>query len=195
MSIGLSPLHAQLMDLFNEVTDEYHECGVDNLYIFEKFFRDAYTHPKKINLHGVTCKSGRGLSSTIMQQELQNKSKQEKVRGTVLSAELVGDSQYLSFIVVSIYDNEPVHFLSIKAESIKWEEKSRPLYDRSIGQMSTMKFLRLNVNNDYKCSMGGSDIADQICGYYRFDNWLRNQKWWHSIFWWVLQVLMVNTYK
>ena len=81
------------MALFDEVTDEYHECGVDNMYISTKFCRDAYTHPKEINLHGVTRKSGRVLPSTIMQQEPKNKDEQEKVRGTVLAAEPVGDSK------------------------------------------------------------------------------------------------------
>ena len=43
--------------------------------------------------------------------------------------------------------------------------------------------------------MGGADIADQIRGSYRFDHWLRNFKWRHSIFWWGVQVLLVNSYK
>ena len=109
------------MALFDEVTDEYHECGVDNLYMSEIFFRDAYTHLKKIKLHGVTRKSGRGLPSTIMQKEVQNKAEQEKVRGTVLAAELVDDSKCPSLIAVSVYDTKPVHFLSMKSDSIKWE--------------------------------------------------------------------------
>ena len=46
-SAGLSPLHARLMALFDDVTDEYHGCGVDKLYMSAKFFRDAYNHTKK----------------------------------------------------------------------------------------------------------------------------------------------------
>ena len=42
--------------------------------------------------------------------------------------------------------------------------------------------------------MGHVDISDQLRGTYRFDHWLRNYKWWHSIFWWGFQVLMVNSY-
>ena len=61
--------------------------------------------------------------------------------------------------------------------------------------MIKMKFLRLNVNDDYNYGMGGADIADQIHGSYRFDHWLCSFKWWHSIFWWCVQVLMVNPYK
>ena len=183
------------MSLFDTVTNEYHECGVDNLYMSAKFCRDTYNHPKKVKLHGVTRKSGRGLPSSIMQQEVQNKTEQEKVRGTVLAAKLVGDSKCPSLVAVSVYDTKPVHFLSMKAESIKWEEKSRSVYDRSKGEMAVMKFLRLNINDDYNYGMGGADIADQLRGSYRFDHWLRNYKWWHSIFWWGFQVLMVNAYK
>ena len=61
--------------------------------------------------------------------------------------------------------------------------------------MENMKFLQLNVNDDYNYGMGGANITDQISGSYRFDHWLRNFKWWHSIFWWGVQVLMVNSHK
>ena len=67
----------------------------------------------------------------------------------------------------------------MKAGSIKWEDKSRPVYNRSIGQMSKMKLLRLNVNDDYNYGMGGAEIADHICRSYRFDHWLRNYQWWY----------------
>ena len=40
-SVGLSPIHARVMDIFDEVTDEYHEFGVNNLYMSAKFCRDA----------------------------------------------------------------------------------------------------------------------------------------------------------
>ena len=68
MSIGLFPLYVLQMALFDEVTDDYHDCNVDNLYMSAKFCRYAYTHLNKIKLHGVTRNSGRGLPSTIMQQ-------------------------------------------------------------------------------------------------------------------------------
>ena len=88
--MGLFHLHARVIYLFDKVTDEYHECSVDNLYMFAKFCRDPYNHPKKVRRHGVTCKSGRGLPSSVLQQKLQNKTEQDKVRGTVLAVDLVG---------------------------------------------------------------------------------------------------------
>ena len=80
-------------------------------------------------------------------------------------------------------------------KNIKWIEAKREVYDQSIGLMTTMKFLRINVNDYYNYGIGGADIGDQIRGYYCFDRWLRNYKWWHAIFWWGFQVLMVNAYK
>ena len=183
------------MYLFDEVEDEYHECGVDNLYMSAKFCKDAYNHEKKIKLHGVTRKGGRGLPLTVIQQEVTNVKEQEKVRGTVIAAELAGDPNCPSLIAVSVYDTKPVHFLTMAAENIYWEENKREVFDRSTGKMKSMKFYRLNVNNDYNFGMGGVDIADQIRGSYRFDHWLRRYKWWHSVFWWGVQVLMVNSYQ
>ena len=61
--------------------------------------------------------------------------------------------------------------------------------------MATIKFLRLNVNDEYNFGMSGADITDQIRGSFCFDHWLCNYKWWHSIFWWGVHVLMVNSYK
>ena len=83
----------------------------------------------------------------------------------------------------------------MKTKEIYWEDKTRDVFDKENGCMAKMKSLRLNVNDDYNYGMGGADIADQIRGSYRFNHWLHNFKWWHSIFWWGVQVLMVNSYK
>ena len=69
------------------------------------------------------------------------------------------------------------------------------MYDKAKKKMVNVPFLRLNINNEYNFGMGGVDIADQLRGSYRFDTWARKSKWWHSIFWWAFQVLMVNSYK
>ena len=183
------------MTLFDGLDEKYHECGHDNLYMSAKFCKDAYNHLNKVKLHSVTRKGGRGLPTTVLQEEVQNAKEQEKVRGTVLAAELVGDPNCPSLLAVSVYNTKPVHFLTMAAKKICWEEKSREVYDKVMRKMKVIKFLRLNVNDDYNYGMGGADIADQIRGSYRFDHWLQRYKWWHSIFWWGVQVLMVNSYQ
>ena len=62
-------------------------------------------------LHGVTRKSGRGLPASDMQDELHNRKEQEKVRGTVITSEIVDDRKCPSLIAVSIYDTKPVHLI------------------------------------------------------------------------------------
>jgi len=57
-----------------------------------------------------------------------------------------------------------------------------------------MKFLRMGFIDNYNKTMGDVDIADQLRGSYRFDMWVRNRKWWWSIFFWGFGVLVTNAY-
>ena len=43
---------------------------------------------------------------------------------------------------------------------ILWEEKSRDVFNKAINRMVKMKFLRLNVNDDYNVGRGGANVAD-----------------------------------
>ena len=171
------------MALFDGLEDLYHECGVDNLYMSTKFCKDAFNHPCKIKLHRVTRRGGWGLPLSIIQDEVKNKEEQNMVRGTVKAAELVGNLSCKSLLAILVYDTKPVHFLTMAAKRIYWEEKIREVWDKNSGTKQKIKFHRLNVNNDYNYRMGGTDIADQICRLYHFDHWIRRYKWWHSIFW------------
>ena len=100
------------MYLFDSCEDEYHICGVDNLYMYAKFCKDTFNHDKNINLHGVTRKSGRGITESVLQEEVSNRKYQEKVRGTVRAAELIGDKYCPSLIAVSVYDAKTSSFFN-----------------------------------------------------------------------------------
>ena len=93
---------------------------VDNLYMPPKFCRDTFNHSKNIKLHGVIRKSVRGLPYYVLQEEVYNKAQQEKVRGHIGAAELVGDSDCPSLIALSVYDTKPVHVLTIATKEIYW---------------------------------------------------------------------------
>ena len=110
------------------------------------------------------------------------------------AAVLDGDPNVPNLVAVSYYDQKPVHFLSTICESIHWIQCQKQVYCSETQQLETLKFLRLNVNNDYNHDMGGVDIADQLRNYYRFDHWMRKRKWWWSIFFWAFGVLLVNAY-
>ena len=114
------------------------------------------------------------------------------MRVTFCAAKLVSDNMCPSLITVSVYDTKPIHFLTMEAEKIKWEEKTQNVNDKGKGNWVKMKLLRININDDYTYGMGGADVDDHILGSYRHNHWMHNFKWWHSIFWWGVQVLMVN---
>ena len=42
--------------------------------------------------------------------------------------------------------------------------------------------------------MGDVDVADQLRNNYRFYHWLRKRKWWWSIMFWDIGVILVNSY-
>ena len=110
------------------------------------------------------------------------------------AAVLEGDPKIPNLVAVSYYDQKPVHFLSTICESIKWIQCEKPVFCVETEQVENMKFLRLNINDDYNHDMGGCNIADQLRNYYRFDHWMRKRKWWWSFFFWATGVLLVNTY-
>ena len=53
---GLSPLHSRVMSLFDRLEEDYHYCGMDNLYHSTTFCKRDYTHIRKVNIHGVAWK-------------------------------------------------------------------------------------------------------------------------------------------
>ena len=191
---GYSPLHARILGMFDQLEEEYHNCWFDNLYLSAKFAKASFTHDKKIRISGPTRKSGRRLPKCVIQEEKKNPSEIRAVCGTVKAAVLDGDTALPDLVAVSYYDQKPVHFLSTICESIKWIECTKKIYCVESEQMEILKFLRLNINDDYNNDMGGVDIANQLRNYYRFDHWMRLRKWWWPIFFWSIGILLVNSY-
>ena len=192
--MGLSPLHARVMSLFDAVNDKFHHCAMDNLYNSAAFCKAAFTHSHKVLVHGVTRKGMRGIPECVKQEEEECKKKQLKVRGTVKVAVLKGDPFCPNLIATSIYDTKPVHYLSMCTEKVEWSQVKKSVYNRESGEMESMKFLQVNQIHKYNNEMGHVDIADQLRGTYRMDHWVRNRKWWWSIMFWGIGVLLTNAY-
>jgi hypothetical protein len=190
----LSPLHARVMYMFDSLKDDYHRCGMDNLYISAKFIAAAYQHERKILVAGVCRKGGRGFPKAVLQEEVKSRTEQLRVRGTVKAAVLKGDEDCPNLIAVSVYDTKPVHFLSMSCETIEWITKERKVFAASTGKYEKLKFLRLNINDNYNKEMGHVDVSDQLRNYYRFDHYMRKRKWWWSIAFWGIGVQFVNAY-
>ena len=63
------------MTLFDTLPDRNHICAMDNLYNSATFFRQAYTHEKRVMVHGVMRKGMRGIPPSVKQEEMKNKKK------------------------------------------------------------------------------------------------------------------------
>jgi hypothetical protein len=190
---GLSPLHSRVVWLFDCVKDKWHACGLDNLYNSAKFCRFAYVE-NKVLINGVTRTGMRGLPQHIIQAAQTTRKAAMAVRGTVKAAILLGDPDCPALLATSVYDTKPVHFLSTVCEKVKWMVKERQVFNVDTRRLETMRFLRLEQNDFYNNSMGDVDVSDQLRNQYRFDHWLRMRKWWWSILFWWLGVMLVNSY-
>ena len=157
---------------------------MDNLFNSHKLYSVLYT--AKCLGHGVVHATGRGFPDGIKQSIELNPRKAEALKGTTTAARLVNLQDSPDLLAVCVYDNKPVHLLSTK---------TRKVYHRESGQMKKMKYLRLNVIDDYNNHMNNVDIIDQLHGHYWPDHWMRHKKWWWAVFNWGIGVAQVNAYK
>jgi hypothetical protein len=69
-----------------------------------------------------------------------------------------------------IYDTKPVHILSTAAELVQWIVKEKQVWNEEVGKKQLMKFLQLNMIDEYDNHMNSTNIADQLCVVYRPDH-------------------------
>ena len=134
------------------------------------------------------------MPKCVLQREVTRKADLEKARGTLKAAQLVGDPKINGLISLSLYDSKPFYMMTMTCEKVEWILKNRKLWDKNLMKMVDKPFYRLNIVDDYNIHMNNVDVADQLRGSYRFDHWMRKQKWWWSIFFWCFQMLMTNAY-
>jgi hypothetical protein len=157
-------------------------------------------------IHGIThCRgagawcclhiNGCGVPPSIIQKEEKNKDCAKKLRGTTLVAKLHNLDACPNLFAVLVYNTKPVHILSTAAECVEWIVKEKEVWSDRIKKKATMKYLQLNVIEDYNMNMNSTDIVDQLCGSYRPDRWMRQHKWWWALFIWLIGVASVNAYK
>ena len=72
--------------------------------------------------------------------------------------------------------------------------QERDVYNIKTVYVESLKCLRMNHNISYNQKLGNVDVADQLRGNYRLDIVVHNRKWWWSMWFWALGVMLVNTY-
>jgi hypothetical protein len=145
--------------------------------------------------HGVARTNGHGVPPLIIQKEEKNKDRAEKLCGTTMAAKLHILDACPDLFAISVYDTKPVHILSTAANCVKWIVKKKKVWSNGLQKKALMKYLWLNVIDDYNNNMNLTDIADQLRSSYRPDRWMRQRKWWWAFFIWAIGVAGVNAYK
>ena len=146
-------------------------------------------------VHGDIRAEGQGVPKCVLQPKADKKSDLEKVKGTVKAAVLQNDESCGDkMVMASFYDSKPVYFCTNACEAIVWIEKKRKVYSRQKKKMIYITFLRPSFVDQYNHGMNNVDIADQLRLVYRFDRWMRKRKWWWSMFFWGLELLIINAY-
>ena len=191
---GICPLHARVVSMFEQLPTQHYNCGMDNLYISSKLALLAISCEAKVCIHGVARQSGRGIPKCIEQVPQTTKDLIIKNRGTLKVAKLVGEPKLKDFVAISYYDVKPFYFMSNSWTDIKWIKKKRFVWSSTKNKLVNVPFFRLNIFDDYNYNMNNVDISDQLRNVYRWDHWMRKRKWWWSLMFWAMQVLMTNAF-
>jgi hypothetical protein len=160
--LELSPTARRVVWLAQRLPNKWTSIFMDNLFNSVKLYSALYR--ANALAHGVARTNGRGVPAAIIQKEEKNKDGAEKLRGTTKAARLDNLPGCPDMLAVSTYDTKPVHILSTAAESVEWVAKERKVWDANENKKSLIKFLRLNVIEDYNNNMNRTDIADQLSG-------------------------------
>ena len=194
LDLGMSPLHARVHSLWDQLPSKYYACAIDNLYMSTKFCRSAWRCKQKVMIYGVARSDNRGVPKCVHQVAVTKKSDLEQARGTLKVAHLKGDEKIPGLVALSYYDSKPFYMLSNSCEKVQWVEKERKIWRKDTQTLVTTKFYRLNIIDDYNNNMNNVDVADQLRGAYRFDRFVRLTKWWWSMYFWCFQMLLTNSY-
>ena len=145
-------------------------------------------------LHGVARQGGRGVPLAVKQMEFTKNDEAFKARGTLKAAVIRSVPDLTPIVCTSLYDVKPFYMMSTVVKEITWDRKTMEVFCPMHGKKVDVPFYRLNMANMYNDKMGEVDVGDQLRLVYRFDYWLRNRKWWWSIWFWNMGMLMTNSY-
>jgi hypothetical protein len=191
--LELSPTARRVVWLASRLPNRWTRIYMDNLFNSRKLYEALYR--TEALAHGVARTNGRGIPPSIIQKEEKNVSRAEQLRGTTKAARLINFDACPNLLAASVYDTKPVHILSSAADCVEWIVKEREVWSELIKKKAMMKYLRLNVIEEYNNHMNSTDIADQLRGNYRPDRWMRQRKWWWAFFIWAIGVAGVNAYR
>ena len=159
-------------------------------------------------LFGGTCQTAdwRGLHSKVIQKQATKADELAKARGTLLASwrpqELKDASgaaiEKTDVLCTSYYEEnaeKPFHMMSNIVGGVEVIELRRLCFSTATRRHFYVTFKRLSLADLYNKHMNSVDMSDQLRNVYRPDGlWLRQRKWWWSIFLWCLGQAITNAY-
>ena len=142
----------------------------------------------------VSARVLRGIPLSVLQVEQKSRKYQIKLRVNVKAALLEGDDACPNLVACSIYDTKPVHYFSMVCDTLKLVVMEKSCFNVETGMVETLIFLRMNTIHEYNNTMGSVDLAYQLRGTYRIYKGVWNRKWWWSILFWLIGVIITNAY-
>ena len=193
-SIGLSPLHARVMFLFDHLKYPHHCIYMDNLYMSAMFVKRAIESKNKVKIHGVTRNHLKSIPLIVEQAEVANESAALTEKGTVKVVVLKGDPTCTDLVAILYYDSKPIYFLSTVLQNVKWNMLTKRVFNKGLHKMCNMLFLRPNFADDYNNDMDHVDITDHLGKTYQMGRCLLQRKWWWPMFMWAFDRILLNSY-
>ena len=157
---------------------------MDNYYISPNLFQ--LLGEKKFCVFG-TWKTSMGMPDILKQKKVSGKKLQEAREKppiiVVCNSRTVKGVQedIIPIMGISFYCNAVVKFLTSIPFDFKEKQKG--------GKKSILRFC---IQHRYNLLMNGVDVFDFLCGY--FSTYIRSQKWWKRIFFWLFDAALTNSY-
>ena len=149
---------------------------------------------RKCLFTGTVRTHGRGVPACVIQQKQTTKAAIAVAKGTMKAAVLMNDAECPNLLCISIYDQVPVHTMTMVQDKVEWVKMRRKVYNKITRKPEMVQFWRLGVIDHYNKTMGHVDVADQLRNYYRIDKNMRNRKYWWAHYHWSIGVMATNCY-
>ena len=164
-----------MMSLLADVQGRWHRVYADNLFINLRVLRDA--RDISVYLCG-TARTNFGFPRPISKDVVKDLSKGE------YTWRMSDDG----ITAILWHDTVPTQFLS----NFHNPEDESSVFRRTKGQRERQARSAPQVAVDYNKYMGGVDQLDSLRGTASCN--IMSMKWWHALFWWILDMAMVNAH-
>ena len=125
---GCSLTHSRIIVTLDALPNKYYTCGMNNLFISEKFFRAAYAKTKSQTMvPGVFRKKFVDYPTLLYKKILQKIENDDIMRGKKKADVLEGDVECPDIVEFSVYDTNMVHFLWRLSSWCRTSMKSRSI--------------------------------------------------------------------